>query len=147
MPFKPPPPAPKCPRCGESVYSAEAVNLKIAGTELAYHKKCFKCIDCGLRLTLSTFKVSDFGDEDVFCQKCVPKQAPSQSNESIEVDRTRKAAALFKDVGIVNQQVRGAEAGKGASAATTVDLERAKKGQALSKDVGIVNEQVRGAED
>ena len=58
-------------------------------------------------------QVSDFGDEEVFCNKCVPKQAPSQNSESIETDRTRKAAALFRDVGIVNEQLRGSEETKG----------------------------------
>lgn len=97
---------------------------------MSYHKNCFKCIgaiavwpcpalcstpvsrvlppaaDCGLKLELKTYRVSDFGDPEVFCQKCVPKQAPSQTADTVETRRNNHATALFKDVGIVNEQVR-----------------------------------------
>jgi hypothetical protein len=62
--------------------------------------------DCGLKLELKTYRVSDFGDPEVFCQKCVPKQAPSQTADTVETRRNQHATALFKDVGIVNEQVR-----------------------------------------
>eukprot|EP00729_Bicosta_minor_P009089 gene9089-28798_t len=146
MPFKAAV-TPKCPRCSKSAYPAESISVKIAGETLTYHNACFKCPDCGTKLNLKTYKVSDFGDHEVYCQKCVPKQAPSQSAESIDTDRTRKAAALTKDVGMVNQQMRGAEEtlGKGGAGASTVITERVAKATALAKDVGMVNEQMRGA--
>lgn len=123
------------------------MSLKIGGETLWYHNACFKCPGCKTKLALTTYKVSDFGDKEVYCQKCVPKQAPSQSNESVETDRTRKAAALTKDVGMVNQQMRGAEEtlGKGGAGASTVVTERVAKATALAQDVGMINEQMRGA--
>jgi len=148
MPFKPIV-QPKCHRSGKTAYPAESTKIKINGVDCLFLNKNFTCCECGLKLTLATYKVSDFGDDEIFCAKCCPKQAPSQSAESIETDRTRKAAALSKDVGMVNEQMRGAEetVGKGAAGGTTVEIERSLKATALFQDVGIVNEQVRGADE
>eukprot|EP00051_Salpingoeca_urceolata_P001822 m.44386 g.44386 ORF g.44386 m.44386 type:complete len:117 (+) comp11701_c0_seq1:133-483(+) len=104
MPFKPPAQK-KCPTCSKTAYPAESITYK----DNLYHKQCFKCCECGLKLTLTTVRVSDFGENGVYCQKCVPKVAPSQAAQSVETDRTSKAAQLTKDVRIVNEQVRGAE--------------------------------------
>eukprot|EP00037_Helgoeca_nana_P024008 m.251869 g.251869 ORF g.251869 m.251869 type:complete len:215 (+) comp26510_c1_seq9:136-780(+) len=135
----------KCPICDKSVYAAEEVKVVVNKEEMSYHKNCFKCIDCGLKLQLNSYRVSDFGDPEVFCQKCVPKQAPSQTADSVETRRNKHAGALFKDVGIVNQQVRGSEetVGKGMSGATSADTERSKMASGLSRDIGMVNQQVR----
>lgn len=38
MPFKAPP-TPKCPKCGKSVYHAEA---RVVG-DISFHKECYKC--------------------------------------------------------------------------------------------------------
>ncbi len=136
-----------------------------------YHKACFKCIECAVRLTLTTVKVSlvvlviprqcdpdsfplavlslecfcyivsqhcvaclrseyflrslfhycslipllfllqvsDFHGDSIYCNKCVPKQAPSQSEASMELERAGRASKLVQDVRLVNEQVRGAE--------------------------------------
>mmetsp|Transcript_123921 Transcript_123921/g.174804 ORF Transcript_123921/g.174804 Transcript_123921/m.174804 type:complete len:216 (-) Transcript_123921:63-710(-) len=144
MPWKPPA-TKKCPICEKSVYAAEEVKVVVNKEEMSYHKTCFKCIDCGLKLELNTYRVSDFGDPEVFCQKCVPKQAPSQTADTVETRRNMHATALFKDVGIVNEQVRGSEetVGKGMSGAASAEIERSKKASSLARDVGLVNEQVR----
>jgi uncharacterized protein with PIN domain len=144
MPWKPPAQK-KCPICDKSVYAAEEVKVVVNKEEMSYHKICFKCIDCGLGLTINTYRVSDFGDPEVFCTKCVPKQAPSQFADSVESRRNAHATALFKDVGIVNEQVCGADetVGKGMSSANSAELERSKKAASLARDVGLVNEQVR----
>eukprot|EP00054_Salpingoeca_dolichothecata_P003669 m.27994 g.27994 ORF g.27994 m.27994 type:complete len:112 (-) comp14055_c0_seq1:288-623(-) len=94
---------PKCPVCSKSAYPAESIQLKAQ----SWHKSCFKCVECKVRLTLTTYKVSDFGQKEIFCAKCVPKQAPSQAAQSVENDRVKKATDLTKDVRIVNEQVRG----------------------------------------
>ena len=44
--------APKCPKCGRSVYPADP---KIAVKGETYHKGCFKCEDCKRSLGLSDF--------------------------------------------------------------------------------------------
>lgn len=137
--------AAKCHRSGKTAYAAESIKIKINKVECVYLKSNFTCCECGLKLTLNTYKVSDFGDDEIFCQKCVPKQAPSQSAESVETDRTRKAALMTADVGMINQQMRGANEtlGKGASGATTTETERVQNASALFRQVGMVNEQVR----
>mmetsp|Transcript_24448 Transcript_24448/g.73183 ORF Transcript_24448/g.73183 Transcript_24448/m.73183 type:complete len:198 (+) Transcript_24448:60-653(+) len=129
----------------QSVYAAEEVKVVVNKEEMSYHKNCFKCIDCGLKLELNSYRVSDFGDPEVFCKKCVPKQAPSQSADSVETRRHMHATALFKDVGIVNEQVRGSDetVGKGMSGAASAEMDRSRKAAELARDVGMVNEQVR----
>eukprot|EP00039_Didymoeca_costata_P005229 m.79743 g.79743 ORF g.79743 m.79743 type:complete len:91 (-) comp12726_c0_seq7:1211-1483(-) len=42
MPWKPPPPAPKCVVCEKSVYQAELVRA----CDKVYHKTCLKCGKC-----------------------------------------------------------------------------------------------------
>eukprot|EP00041_Stephanoeca_diplocostata_P041944 m.9606 g.9606 ORF g.9606 m.9606 type:complete len:148 (+) comp6964_c0_seq1:124-567(+) len=144
MPWKPPS-NPKCPVCDKTAYAAESVKITVNSQEQTIHKTCFKCIECGIKLELRNYKVSDFGDPDIFCAKCVPKQAPSQANETVETQRTTKAGALFRDVGIVNEQVRGSEETTGVGAGTdeTVEMQRSRVAGALARDVGIVNEQVK----
>eukprot|EP00056_Hartaetosiga_gracilis_P017444 m.7282 g.7282 ORF g.7282 m.7282 type:complete len:340 (+) comp5702_c0_seq1:41-1060(+) len=97
--------SPKCPSCGKSAYPAESVNVK--GD--TYHNACFKCCECNTRLTLSTYEVSDFGEREIFCRKCVPKVAPSQASESVELTRAQNASQMTQDVRIVNEQVRVTE--------------------------------------
>ena len=43
-------------------------------------------------------KVSDFGQPGIFCAKCVPRVAPSQSDRTVELDRTKRANNLTADV-------------------------------------------------
>ena len=94
---------PKCNACGKTAYAAESVNVK----EATYHKACFKCHECKTRLTLTTYQVSDFGDHGVYCTKCVPKVAPLQANETVEMERASRAAQMTSEVTRVNEQVRG----------------------------------------
>eukprot|EP00052_Salpingoeca_macrocollata_P026391 m.244993 g.244993 ORF g.244993 m.244993 type:complete len:117 (-) comp22566_c2_seq1:70-420(-) len=103
MPWKPVE-QPKCPTCGKTAYPAESISAK----EKTYHKICFKCCECDLRLTLTTYKVSDFGQDGIFCHKCVPKIAPSQTADTVDVKRNQAQNALTKSVKMVNEQVRGA---------------------------------------
>eukprot|EP00045_Choanoeca_perplexa_P002105 m.23021 g.23021 ORF g.23021 m.23021 type:complete len:504 (+) comp11323_c0_seq1:206-1717(+) len=85
---------PRCPVCTKLAYPAESIKVH----EHSYHKMCFKCAVCALRLTLTTFKTSDFGDEDIFCAKCVPKVAPTQSNDTAEYARLKAAGKMTTDV-------------------------------------------------
>jgi hypothetical protein len=45
----------KCPCCGKTAYPAEAVDVD----GCKYHKTCFKCVTCGVALSLSTFAPAD----------------------------------------------------------------------------------------
>eukprot|EP00035_Acanthoeca_spectabilis_P021748 m.439995 g.439995 ORF g.439995 m.439995 type:complete len:108 (-) comp18450_c0_seq1:136-459(-) len=51
MPWKPPPPAPKCPSCNKSVYAAELVRA----CEKDWHKACLKCKKCSKTLASGSF--------------------------------------------------------------------------------------------
>ncbi len=53
--------------------------------------------------------MSDFGQQEVFCAKCVPKQAPAQAASSVEINRAMQATKMTQDVRLVNEQVRGAD--------------------------------------
>jgi len=46
----------------------------------------------------SVRQVSDFGQDEIFCAKCVPKQAPSQAAESLEGERAAKASKMTAEV-------------------------------------------------
>lgn len=43
-------------------------------------------------------QVSDFGDNNVFCNKCVPKVAPLQANITVEMERASRAAQMTSEV-------------------------------------------------
>mmetsp|Transcript_6743 Transcript_6743/g.12396 ORF Transcript_6743/g.12396 Transcript_6743/m.12396 type:complete len:286 (-) Transcript_6743:42-899(-) len=58
--------APKCPRCGKSVYSAEEV--KASGK--SWHKSCFICRGC--RKGLSSNNVND-AENEIWCSACYGK--------------------------------------------------------------------------
>lgn len=58
--------APKCPVCKESVYFAEEV--KASGK--SYHKRCFRCKDCGKSLDSTT--IAEHGDH-IYCKNCHAK--------------------------------------------------------------------------
>ena len=44
---------PRCPACEKAAYPAESISIR----DHTYHKSCFKCVECAVRLTLTTFKV------------------------------------------------------------------------------------------
>jgi cysteine/glycine-rich protein len=57
----------KCPRCAKTVYPMESVDVGES-----YHKGCFKCFECGVKLSLVSYvKAGD--DKSLFCKRCVPK--------------------------------------------------------------------------
>ena len=67
-----PPPAEKCTRCGNRVYQVEKVGPV---NEVIFHKQCFKCCQCGQRLSLKTYFTNqkDLKDPEVYCSKHCPK--------------------------------------------------------------------------
>lgn len=55
--------APKCPRCGKSVYHAE----QIIGAGREWHKSCFACKICNKRLDSTT---ATDREGEVYCKAC-----------------------------------------------------------------------------
>lgn len=46
----------------------------------------------------SSHQTSDFGQKELFCGKCVPKVAPTQAAESVEMDRAKAASKMTQEV-------------------------------------------------
>jgi len=62
MPFKAPA-TPKCPRCGKSVYAAEARTVG----ELQFHKECYKCSMCNKMLDSTN---QNCHETVLYCKTC-----------------------------------------------------------------------------
>lgn len=64
-----------CTRCGDRVYPKEMVTPKPG---VLLHSGCFKCRECGVKLTLQTFFTNqrDTRDTDVYCRTHVPRLGP-----------------------------------------------------------------------
>lgn len=64
-----------CTRCGDKVYPKEMVTPKPG---VLLHSGCFKCRECGVKLTLQTFFTNqrDTRDVDVYCRTHVPRLGP-----------------------------------------------------------------------
>ncbi|KAL3196359.1 hypothetical protein MRX96_001694 [Rhipicephalus microplus] len=64
-----------CTRCGDRVYPKEMVTPKPG---VLLHSGCFKCRECGVKLTLQTFFTNqrDTRDMDVYCRTHVPRLGP-----------------------------------------------------------------------
>lgn len=64
-----------CTRCGDKVYPKEMVTPKPG---VLLHSGCFKCRECGVKLTLQTFFTNqrDTRDADVYCRTHVPRLGP-----------------------------------------------------------------------
>ncbi|CAN7937632.1 unnamed protein product [Ixodes hexagonus] len=64
-----------CTRCGDKVYPKEMVTPKPG---VLLHSACFKCRECGVKLTLQTFFTNqrDTRDADVYCRTHVPRLGP-----------------------------------------------------------------------
>ncbi|KAK3863498.1 hypothetical protein Pcinc_030737 [Petrolisthes cinctipes] len=73
---------PPCVRCGEPVYAQERMEPTL---RLVYHSSCFKCYQCGVRLTLKTFFRSplDSADSRVFCKSHVPSLDPGRVGSTV----------------------------------------------------------------
>ena len=56
-----------CPACGKTAYPMESVDVDGA----SFHKGCFKCVECGVRLSLTTFVKHG---SSLYCKRDVPKQ-------------------------------------------------------------------------
>jgi len=59
--------APKCPRCGQSVYFAEEAIA--AGKK--YHQQCLTCKDCNKRLDSTTMTERD---SELYCKSCYSRK-------------------------------------------------------------------------
>ncbi|KAK8771398.1 hypothetical protein V5799_025358 [Amblyomma americanum] len=98
-----------CTRCGDRVYPKEMVTPKPG---VLLHSGCFKCRECGVKLTLQTFFTNqrDTRDTDVYCRTHVPRLGPgtvdgnalniltSKNSREIKFSRYPKVRASYFDV-------------------------------------------------
>ncbi|CAD6885882.1 unnamed protein product [Tilletia laevis] len=74
MPRFTPTPAPRCPRCHDSIFATE---LKIGPASIAYHARCLTCSLCNKRLD-STLQVEHEGQP--YCKHCHAKMLGTGAN-------------------------------------------------------------------
>lgn len=64
-----------CEECGKSAFPIESVDID--GKK--WHKSCFKCVECSVALTLSSFVKAD---GKLYCRRDLPKDAPGALRSS-----------------------------------------------------------------
>ena len=93
-----------CLRCGKMVYPTDKIGPLKDYT--FFHSGCFRCVECGSKLTLKTYYNNQFSSEDkeVYCSQHVPKMAAGRlDKDAIEI----KAALNVPKVSIgINEQIR-----------------------------------------
>ncbi|KOB71258.1 Kyphoscoliosis peptidase [Operophtera brumata] len=94
-----------CFRCNEIVYQVDRVGPLKDFT--FFHSGCFKCANCGTKLTLKTYYNNQHWTEDkeVYCSSHVPKIGPGHlDNSSVGI---RSALNVPRSTNYVNEQIRG----------------------------------------
>jgi hypothetical protein len=102
-----------------------------------YHKGCFKCATCTTRVTLTTYKSK--GGE-IYCVKCVPKEAHTSVADSVVMETARKGESLKKEVNIQKSNVITGE--RGSQTADSMASSEAKKASELNRAATAVKSNV-----
>ena len=95
-----------CVRCQQKVYPAERVGLEL---NIMLHTNCFKCAQCGLTLTMSTFLLTTdpvTGKKTVLCKTHAPKANGNSLDPSSFAIRNAVQAQRINKQDSVNGQVR-----------------------------------------
>eukprot|EP00005_Dracoamoeba_jomungandri_P001066 CAMPEP_0174257014 /NCGR_PEP_ID=MMETSP0439-20130205/6191_1 /TAXON_ID=0 /ORGANISM="Stereomyxa ramosa, Strain Chinc5" /LENGTH=172 /DNA_ID=CAMNT_0015339901 /DNA_START=25 /DNA_END=543 /DNA_ORIENTATION=+ len=66
----------RCLGCGKTAYPLEALK----DGDDTYHKNCFKCAGCNIKLNLKTFKKHS---GKIWCATCTPKEKHTQVPDSV----------------------------------------------------------------
>ncbi|XP_015782055.1 hillarin [Tetranychus urticae] len=127
-----------CLRCNHVVYQVDKIGPLKDFT--FFHQGCFKCANCGTKLTLKTYynNQQDNDDKEVYCQSHVPKTGPGKL-DGLSVG-IKQALNIPKPNHLVNDQIRGS--GKG-----TFDVEALGIKTALSTPKPYEPEQHRNREN
>lgn len=94
----------RCLRCAKTVYQMDKVGPLKDFT--FYHQNCFKCLECGTKLTLKTYFNSQHSstDQEVYCHRHCPKTPAGRlDNQSVGIRAALNAPKVF-DVQTVGQQ-------------------------------------------
>jgi len=93
-----------CLRCGKTVYPTDKIGPLKDFT--FFHSGCFRCVECGSKLTLKTYYNNQHSqtDKEVYCSTHVPKIGPGKfDGESIGI---KVALNAPKSTNFVNEQIR-----------------------------------------
>ena len=86
----------RCLRCNKTVYQMDKVGPLKDFT--FYHQNCFKCRECGTKLTLKTYfnNQQSSGDQEVYCHRHCPKTGPGRlDNQSVGIRAALNAPKVF----------------------------------------------------
>lgn len=122
MPWKPPP-QPTCARCTKAVYPTE----KLDCLDKTWHKACFSCKICGLKLTMNTYKGYE---KEAYCKTHYPHQTATAVADTPETLRLKKQTERQSAVAYHKNYEN--EKGKYTAVASDPELERVKKNQAVT---------------
>ncbi|KAL3124106.1 hypothetical protein niasHT_004695 [Heterodera trifolii] len=83
----------KCARedCGKTVYPLEELKC----LDKVWHKTCFKCTDCGMILSMKSYKGYD---KKPYCQAHYPKTVPSAVAATPEMEQAKRNTAYQSQV-------------------------------------------------
>eukprot|EP00009_Paramoeba_aestuarina_P001472 CAMPEP_0201515202 /NCGR_PEP_ID=MMETSP0161_2-20130828/6836_1 /ASSEMBLY_ACC=CAM_ASM_000251 /TAXON_ID=180227 /ORGANISM="Neoparamoeba aestuarina, Strain SoJaBio B1-5/56/2" /LENGTH=208 /DNA_ID=CAMNT_0047911969 /DNA_START=65 /DNA_END=691 /DNA_ORIENTATION=+ len=124
----------KCFVCKKTVYAMERIRVG----DNDWHKWCFKCETCQIKLDLRSFKNKD---DRIYCVKCVPMPAASQAADRMDMSNAKNAGELQRAASSVNDNVRGELAGQASKEGTdSMGIGKAVNAPKLA----TVNEQKRG---
>ncbi|XP_067127201.1 uncharacterized protein [Centruroides vittatus] len=96
-----------CRKCQHPVYATERIELN---QQAVYHDRCFRCGECGVKLTLSNFCTDLRLKEDVYCRSHRPLVTGRVDATSMHIDVAKRTPKLE----MINAQIRGPAAGTGA---------------------------------
>lgn len=86
----------RCLRCNKTVYQMDKVGPLKDFT--FYHQSCFKCRECGTKLTLKTYfnNQQSSDDHEVYCHRHCPKTGPGKlDNQSVGIRAALNAPKVF----------------------------------------------------
>lgn len=101
----------RCLRCLKTVYQMDKVGPLKDFT--FYHRDCFKCRECGTKLTLKTYfnNQQSSVDQEVYCHRHCPKTGPGKlDNQSVGIRAALNAPKVFENNFQNNNQVNFAQA-------------------------------------
>lgn len=86
-----------CFRCQTRVYPVEKVDVGVL-----FHRRCFRCRDCRLQLSLRTFHWSPGRVQDIYCAVHLPKLVGTIDEQAMGI---RSALNAPRRAGMPNEQV------------------------------------------
>merc|ERR1719282_1090667 len=127
---------PKCKVCTKTVYPMEAINFK----DVAYHKLCFKCQECGFKLNLKT---ANGVGENLYCAKHTPVNKPTAT--TVDGSLSLSNAKNAPKVAVVSNEKRGDSMEKPAGFTVDGSLEMTRAKQAHANAKALVSNEQRAA--